>query len=301
METIGFIGIGNMGRRMSSRLIDHGYTLVVYDIKSDAMDYVIVKGATGAVSPRDVAEKCRIVITSLPTPQVVEEVTLGPDGIIQGGSSSTIMIEMSTSGPNVIQKIDDAVKKKGIRLLDAPVSGAVLGAEQGTLSIMVAGDEGAFQTCRDLLGVFGKNIFYLGAKPGLGQVMKLINNLLSGTALVATSEALVLGVKAGLDPEKAIEVLNASSGRNSATLEKFPRYILPRTFGGGFTTGLFYKDVHLAIEMAESLRVPMFVGNAVMQMWGYAVARGGGEENSMKIIKYIEEWAGVEVKGKGKG
>jgi 3-hydroxyisobutyrate dehydrogenase-like beta-hydroxyacid dehydrogenase len=301
METIGFIGVGYMGKPMSSRLIEHGYKLVVHDIRSEAMAQLVAKGATAAKTPRDVAEKGRIIIMSLPAPEVVKEVTLGPNGIIHGASSNSIVIEMSTTGPKVVQEIDNVFKKKGIKLLDAPVSGGVWGAERGTLSIMAAGDEGVFQTVRDILGIIGNNVFYLGAKPGLGQVIKLINNLLSATAMVASSEAMVLGVKAGLDPEKALEVLNVSSGRNTATLEKFPRYVLPRTFSAGMFLEVFYKDLRLAIEMAEFYGVPMFVGNAVKQMWSYAISRGGGKKDNMEITKYIEEWGGVEIKGKVKG
>jgi 3-hydroxyisobutyrate dehydrogenase-like beta-hydroxyacid dehydrogenase len=300
METIGFIGIGNMGRPMSSRLIEHGYKLVAHDIRSEAMAQVVAKGATAAKSPRDVAEKARIVIMSLPTPEVVEDVVLGPNGIIRGAGSDSIVIELSTTGPKVVQKIDNAFREKGIKLLDAPVSGGAWGAERGTLSVMAAGDEGVFQTCRDILGIIGNNVFYLGANPGIGQVMKLMNNLLSCNAIAATIEVMVLGVKAGLDPEKALEVLNVSTGRNTATLEKFPRFILPRTFNSGFALEFTYKDLRLAIEMAEFYGVPMFLGNMAKQIWGYAVSRGGGKKDNMEIIKYIEEWVGVEVKGRGK-
>jgi 3-hydroxyisobutyrate dehydrogenase-like beta-hydroxyacid dehydrogenase len=228
----------------------------------------------------------------------VREVALGREGVIAAGERGTVMIEMSTCGPAVIEEIDAAFRERGLRVLDAPVSGGVRGAEEGTLTVMAAGDEAAFRVSRPLFEVIGRNIVYLGAKPGLGQALKLINNLLSATAIVATSEALVMGVKAGLDPDKVLEVVNTSTGRSGASLDKFPRHVLTRTFDFGSPIEIMYKDVSLAVEMAEKLGVPAFVGAMVKQMWGYAMSRGRAKEDLSTIIKAVEEWVGVEVRGK---
>jgi 2-hydroxy-3-oxopropionate reductase len=282
---------------MSSRLLAQGYTVVGYDVRREAVAHMVAKGAVEATSPKHVAERATIVMTSLPTTGAVREVALGGNGIIHGGNQNTIMVEMSTCGPKVIQEIEAAFREKHMRIVDAPVSGGIQGAEEGTLTVMTAGDEAALRMCRGMFEAIGKNIVYLGQKPGLGQAMKLINNLLSATALIASSEALVMAVKAGLDPDKALEVLNVSTGRSGATLDKFPRYILSRTFNFGSPVEVMYKDVRLAIEMAETLGVPVFVGSMVKQMWGYALNKRG-KEDLTNIIKCVEEWAGVEVRGR---
>jgi 3-hydroxyisobutyrate dehydrogenase-like beta-hydroxyacid dehydrogenase len=298
MQTVGFVGLGNMGRRMSSRLLERGYRVVGYDLRPDALPPLVVKGLTEAKSPREVAEAAETVMTSLPSPRAVREVALGREGLIHAGRPGTLMIEMSTCGPAVIEEIDAAFRARGLRLLDSPVSGGVRGADEGALTVMVAGDAAAFEASRPLLEVIGRNIVYLGAKPGLGQALKLINNLLSATAIVATSEALVMGVKAGLDPDKVLEVVNASTGRSGASLDKFPRHVLTRSFDFGSPIEIMYKDVSLAVEMAEHLGVPAFVGAIVKQMWGYAMSRGRAKDDLSTIIRSVEEWVGVEVRGK---
>lgn len=177
------------------------------------------------------------------------------------------------------------------------MSGGVAGAEKGTLAVMVSGPREAFEALQAPLEVFGK-VFYVGDRPGLAQTMKLVNNLLSVAALAISSEGIVMGVKAGLDPLLMTEVINAGSGRNSATQDKFPKAIIPRRFDSGFATGLAYKDVKLCLEEAEALGVPMVVGNAVRQLLGIAKAMHGGDPDFTSIVRPVETWAGVEVKRK---
>ncbi|HEX9323669.1 MAG TPA: NAD-binding protein [Xanthobacteraceae bacterium] len=187
------------------------------------------------------------------------------------------------------------LKAKGIALIDSPVSGGVLGAQKGTLAVMAACECALFERFEPVLNVFGK-VFYIGARPGMGQTMKLANNLLSATAMAISAEAIVMGVKAGLDPQVMVDVINSGSGRNTATQDKFPRSVLPRSFDYGFATGLMYKDVKLCLEEAEALGVQMWVGAAVRQLWQFANAELGPASDFTAIVKCIEDWAGVEVK-----
>ena len=294
-KKLGFIGIGNMGLPMALRLIDRGYGLAVFDIREDAVAPLVARGARAAKSPADVASEVQTVLVSLPTPDVVQEVALGSNGIAKG-SAVRVYVDLSTTGPQVAELVADVLGEKGISVLDAPVSGGVKGAEKGTLTVMVSGAMSVFEGVNPVLESIGENLIYVGERPGLAQIMKLVNNLLNATALAASSEAFVLGVKAGLDPEIMLRVINASTGRNSATEDKFPRSILPRTFDWGFKTDLIYKDLKLCLEQAETLGVPMWVGNAVHQLWAYAVSQGGGPRDFTTIIQYIESWAGVEVR-----
>ena len=294
-KRLGFIGIGNMGLPIALRLIDRGYGLIVFDIREDAVHPLVARGARAANSPSDVASEAQTVLVSLPTPDVVQEVALGPHGIMNG-SAVKVYVDLSTTGSQVAELVARGLGEKGISVLDAPVSGSVQGAMKGTLTVMVSGQMSVFEQVKPVLEIIGKNVIYVGQRSGLAQMMKLVNNLLSATALAASSEAFVLGVKAGLDPEIMLNVINASSGRNSATEDKFPRSILPRTFDYGFKTDLMYKDLKLCLEQAEILGVPMWVGNAVRQLWAYTVSQGGGPRDFTTIIQYIESWAGVEVR-----
>jgi 3-hydroxyisobutyrate dehydrogenase-like beta-hydroxyacid dehydrogenase len=293
-ERCGFIGTGNMGLPMALRLLDRGYKLTVFDIRKDALQPLLERGAQAAKSPAHVASETNTILVSLPTPEVVHEVALGPNGIVEGLAVRTY-VDLSTTGPKVAELVANGLGKKGISVLDAPVSGGVSGAEKGTLTVMVSGPVSPYEEMKPLLEIIGKNVIYVGKRPGWGQMMKLVNNFLSATALAASSEAFVLGVKAGLDPKIMLKVINGSTGRNTATADKFPGAILPRTFDWGFTTDLMYKDVKLCLEQAEILGVPMWVGNAVRQLWAYAVSQGGGPRDFTTIIQYIESWAGVEV------
>ena len=293
-DRLGFIGIGNMGLPMTHRLIDRGYDVTIFDIRKEALYPLIARGARAVASPAEVASEAQTVLVSLPTPEVVRDVALGPSGIVKGTAVKTY-VDLSTTGSQVAELVAHELEERRISVLDAPVSGGVSGAEKGTLTVMVSGAASVFDQLKPVIEIIGKNVIYVGERPGLGQVMKLVNNLLNATALAASSEAFVLGVKAGLDPEIMLRVINKSTGRNSATLDKFPRSILPRTFDWGFSTDLMYKDVKLCLEQAETLGVPMWVGSAVRQLWSYVVGQGGGTRDFTTIIQYIEAWAGVEV------
>jgi 3-hydroxyisobutyrate dehydrogenase-like beta-hydroxyacid dehydrogenase len=295
-DLLGFVGVGRMGGPMASRLLDAGYRLCVYDVSDDATGPLVARGAELAASPAEVASMAETVFISLPTPDVVREVTLGSNGGLINGSKVRTIVDLSTTGPGVATEVAAKLAERKITLVDSPVSGGVTGAKAGTLAVMVSCPKPTYRNLEPVLKVFGK-LFHAGEKPGLAQTAKLANNLLAATAMVATSEAMAMGVKAGLDAKVLIDIINASSGRNSASQDKFPRAILPRTFDFGFATGLSYKDVRLCVEEAEAMGVPMVVGGAVREMLAVTRARFGAGSDFTHIAKVLEEWAGVEIKG----
>lgn len=295
-DLLGFVGVGRMGGPMASRLLDAGYRLCVYDVSDDATGPLVARGAELAASPAEVASMAETVFISLPTPDVVREVTLGSNGGLINGSKVRTIVDLSTTGPGVATEVAAKLAERKITLVDSPVSGGVTGAKAGTLAVMVSCPKPTYRNLEPVLKVFGK-LFHAGEKPGLAQTAKLANNLLAATAMVATSEAMAMGVKAGLDAKVLIDIINASSGRNSASQDKFPRAILPRTFDFGFATGLSYKDVRLCVEEAEAMGVPMVVGGAVREMLAVTRARFGAGSDFTYIAKVLEEWAGVEIKG----
>ena len=296
-RTIGYIGLGNIGGAMAVRLAGRDHHLVIYDLVKERMERLSNYGAEAAQSPVDVASRTEIVYLSLPTPKSVREVCLGAKGLIEG-SKIRICIDLSTTGRDMAVEVAAALKERGIIYLDAPVSGGVPGAEKGTLAVMVSGPESAFREAEETLRTIGQNTFYMGAEAGLGHMMKLINNVLSASAMVMSMEAMACGVKAGLDADTMLAVINASSGRNTATTDKFPKAILSRTFDYGFNTELMYKDLKLLMEHADSLRVPMFLGRQVTSMWAFAMTQGEGPKDYTNLMKHIERWAGIEVRGK---
>jgi 3-hydroxyisobutyrate dehydrogenase-like beta-hydroxyacid dehydrogenase len=293
-ETLGFIGVGDMGGPMASRLLDAGYTLFIHDVRREATAPLAARGATVLDSAKAVADAVKTVIVSLPTPDVVRAVAIGDNGIIHG-SSVRQYVDLSTTGAVMAVQISTALKEKGIEALDSPVSGGVRGAEAGTLALMVSGAKAFYEDMLPVFAAIGKNPFYLGEAPGLGQTMKLTNNYLSATANIATAEAMVMGVKAGLDPKIMVDVFNASSGRNDSTMNKVPNSILNRRFDKSMKQRLLYKDVRLCMAEAEALDMPMWLGNAVKQVLAFAVSQGSGDEPSVALIKYLEDWTGVTV------
>lgn len=293
---IGFIGLGKMGFPMARRLIEAGHTLTVYDAQQAAMERLVALGANAATSPKDVADKTETVMTSLPSLQISLDVATGANGVIEGGKVKRL-IDLSTTGSQMAVKIHDLLAKKNIVQIDSPVSGGVGGAEKGTLAVMVSGPRADFDLVKPALDIIGK-VFFIGEKPGSGQTMKLANNYLSATAMVATSEAVVMGVKAGLDPAVMIDVINAGSGLNTASRDKFPKSVLPRSFDFGFATGLMVKDVRLALEEMKGLGLQMEVAEAVGRLWETIIAAEGPDSDFTSAIKPIEKKAGIEVGGK---
>ena len=294
-HTIGFIGTGRMGGPMAGRLLDAGHALSVYDTQSEATEPLVARGARLASSPAEVASASDIVLASLPTPDIVKTVALGPNGI-SSGNRARIVIDLSTSGPGTAKLIAQEFKARNLTLVDAPVSGGIKGAVNGTLAVMVSCPKATYEIVEPILKNFGK-LFYTGEKPGTAQTAKLANNLMAAAALVITSEAVAMGVKGGVDAKVLIDIINASSGRNSASEDKFPRAVLPGTFDFGFTTGLSYKDVRLCVDEAEAMGVPMVCGSVVRQMLAITNAKYGASSDFTSIAKVLEEWAGVQMRG----
>ncbi len=292
---IGFIGLGNMGFPMARRLIEAKHQLVVFDTRKEVVDGLVAIGAQAASSPKDVADRVETVMASLPSLQVSLEVATGAGGVIEGKRVKRF-VDLSTVGSQMAVRIHGILAERNIVQLDSPVSGGVGGAEKGTLAVMVSGPKADFEAAKPALEVIGK-VFFIGEKPGAAQTMKLANNFLSATAMVATSEAVVMGVKSGLDPNVMIDVINSGSGLNTASRDKFPRAVLPRSFDFGFATGLMVKDVRLCLDEMKSLGLKMEVAEAVGRLWEVVIRDMGAESDFTSAIKPIEKAAGVVVGG----
>jgi 3-hydroxyisobutyrate dehydrogenase-like beta-hydroxyacid dehydrogenase len=292
---IGFIGLGKMGFPMARRLVEAGHQLTVFDTRKDAVERLTALGAQAASSPREVADRVETVMASLPSLQASLEVATGDGGVIAGMRVKRF-VDLSTVGSHMAVRIHDLLARRNIVQLDSPVSGGVGGAEKGMLAVMVSGPKADFAATKPALDVIGK-VFFIGDKPGSAQTMKLANNFLSATAMVATSEAVVMGVKSGLDPDVMIDVINAGSGMNTASRDKFPRAILPRSFDFGFATGLMVKDVRLCLEEMRALGLSMEVAEAVGRLWEVVIRDMGAESDFTCAIQPIEQAAGVVVGG----
>ena len=290
---IGFIGLGRMGVPMARRLVEAGHKLVVYDARREAIDQLVALGAVAATSPKDVADRTETVMVSLPSLDISLKVATGKDGVIEG-SRVKRLVDLSTTGSQMALRIHDLLAKKNFVQIDSPVSGGVGGAEKGTLAVMVSGPRADFDLLKPALDVIGK-VFFISEKPGAGQTMKLANNYLSATAMVATCEAVVMGVKSGLDPAVMIDVINSGSGLNTASRDKFPKSVLPRSFDYGFATGLMVKDVRLCLEEMKGMGLSMDVAEAVGRLWETIIAAEGAESDFTSAIKPIEQAAGIEV------
>lgn len=294
-QSVGFIGVGRMGGPMARRLLQAGIRLTICDTNKAAVDPLVEMGARVAASAAEVASSEEILIASLPTPPVVETVARE---IAQGtGTRAKIFIDTSTTGASAAKRVAETLRAKGITAMDAPVSGGVGGAGRGTLAIMVSGPQEALPRIEPVLEHLGK-VFFVGTGAGMGQTMKLLNNLLSATAMAISSEAVALGVKSGLNAKQIVEVINAGTGKNSATEDKIPRCVIPRAFNAGFAMGLLNKDVRLCMEEAEALGVPMLVGSAVRQLLTIAAATEGREADMTEMARTVERWAGVTIGGK---
>jgi 3-hydroxyisobutyrate dehydrogenase-like beta-hydroxyacid dehydrogenase len=283
-----------MGSLMAQRLLAKQLSLTVYDSAPAAVDTLVARGAKAAGSAAEVCSRAKVVFLSLPTPEIVEAVCLGANGV-RDGKLIEYVVDCSTTGPKVARSVSTALAAAGIDYLDAPVSGGLTGARNGTLAVMVSGPRAGFDQVEPVLANFGKT-FYVGGLPGQGQIMKLANNLLAAAAIVLSAEAITMGVKAGLKPSQMCEIINAGTGRNSATQDKFPRAVIPRNFDFGFAIGLSYKDVRLCLQEADELGVPMPTGATVMQILGMTKAKYGADADFTNIARIVEDWAGVEIR-----
>jgi len=291
---LGYLGLGNMGHPMATRLMDTNNKLAVYDISNDAMKPFLERQALGASSSKDLADKSEIVICSLPSNAVIREAVLGSEGLIEG-KKIRIYVNACTTGSPFATEISEALQAKGIATLEAPISGGPAGARAGTLSVMVSGPREVYDEVAPYLRAYGEKLFYCGDKPGLAQVLKLVNNILFATSIAVNSEALAMGVKAGLDADVMLEAIQAGSGRNAAMDLVMSSSVLTRSFDFGATIEILLKDVNLALEEGEVQGVPQFVCQQTRQMLMLAAHKGWRQRDISELAKLSEEWAGVEI------
>jgi 3-hydroxyisobutyrate dehydrogenase-like beta-hydroxyacid dehydrogenase len=275
---IGFVGIGNMGLPMAEKLIGAGDELIVHDIREAVLRPLVERQARPAASPREVGDRCGTAFVSLPTLATLREVVLGSDGLVKG-KAVKLVVNTCTVGVPLVEELEAGLKAKGIDMVDCPISGGPPGARE------------LIERVRPLISRWGP-VTVAGSKPGLAQVLKLTNNILSAVALAATCEAYVMGAKGGLDPEVMTEAINRGSGRNSATQDKIPRSVLDRSFAYGAPMHILAKDVALAIEQGDRLGVPMWVCQAAANLFRHEMFAGKAEKDITELIKTVERGAG---------
>lgn len=286
---VGFIGLGIMGKPMAHNLMEAGYGLVVYNRSWAAVEELAGKGAETAGSPKEVAEACNTVITMLPDSPQVEEVVTGENGVLEGVTEGTLLVDMSTISPVVTKRLAQKAREMGASMLDAPVSGGETGAETGTLSIMVGGSQDDFERAKPLFDVMGKTIVHVG-EAGTGQVVKACNQIVVALSIEAVSEALVLGSKAGASPAKVIQVLSGGLAGNKV-MEAKSQNFLKHEFNPGFRLELHRKDLGIALAAGREYGVPLPVTAIVDQVLEALVAKGSGGEDHSAMLMFIEDLA----------
>ncbi len=290
----GYLGVGNMGQPMAEKLLDGGHRLIVHDINEAAVLPLLQRQAGRAASPKELADRCKIVFVSLPTLGAFRSVVLGDNGLLRGNTLN-ILVNTCTVGVPFLREIVSAMAEKGVTVVDCPISGGPEGARGGTLSVMVSGDPAAIEVVRPLISLWGPTLTIAGNEPGAAQILKLTNNILFAVGLAAASEAFVMGAKGGLDPEVMLTAINAGSGRNLATERVFPRDVLTRHFGFGAAMHILMKDIDLAIEQADELGVPMWVCQAARLVFRHAIFAGSSEDDLSTIVRYVERGASFEL------
>lgn len=297
MERIGFIGLGIMGKPMTLHLLAAGYPLTVLDIVKSAQDEVVAAGAKGGISPRQVAEQSDVVITMLPDSPQVEEVVFGKDGLLDGLRPAGLLIDMSTILPSVARRVAENVRRRGADALDAPVSGGQVGAQNGTLSIMVGGSASAFQRAKPIFEAMGKNIVHVG-EAGAGQVTKAANQVVVAGTIAAVGEALLLAAKAGVDPAKVREALMGGFAQ-SRILDLHGNRMIRRTFAPGFKVKLHRKDMNIILNTARELGMALPVSSVIAELMNGLIAHGGGDLDHSALVMMFEKMANFEIAQKG--
>lgn len=296
---LGFVGLGSIGTPMCRQLLQRGYEVLAYDADARAIEGLRGTDVQEASSLAELGRSVEAVLLSLPNSDIVEEVVIGDGGVAEGLPPGGVVIDTSSSKPASTRHIAQALSEMNISFLDAPVSGGVIRARDGKLAVMVGGERGVFERYLTVLEAFGEQVFYVG-ESGAGHLTKAINNLVSAATLTTAAEAVLLGERAGLDPERLVEVINAGSGRSNSTEVKFPRYILNRAFDDGFAIELMDKDVRIALDEAERLGFSAPLGSGISETWRAAVDAGYGKKGHTEIYAFLEELAG-EQQAKGEG
>jgi 2-hydroxy-3-oxopropionate reductase len=294
MSNIGFVGLGIMGAPMCRNLLKAGHRLIVYDVVPALVERAVGYGAAAADSARAVAAKSEIVITMLPDGPEVEQAVLGPDGVLEGASKGSVLVDMSSISPLVAQKVGAACQAKGVRFLDAPVSGGEPKAIDGTLAIMVGGDEAVFNEVAPVLRTLGSSVTLTGPV-GAGNVTKLANQIMVACNIAAMGEALVLATRAGLDPNVVFNAVKSGLAGSAVLNAKAPM-LIGRNFKPGFRIRLHQKDLRNALLAAESMKVALPLTSTVQQMLMALINEGKGDLDHAAIATFIEDMAGIEVK-----
>jgi len=292
---LGFIGLGMMGGGMVKSLLRAGHEMSVFDIDQGKMNSFKNLGAHPASTPKEVAEKSEIVLSSLPDPSSVKKAYVGTSGVMEGVLPGKILIDLSTVDPETSRSLSKVAAERKVNYLDAPVSGGSKDAEAGKLTVIVGGDRDAFDQCRDVLGVLGSTVHYAGSS-GAGNVVKLVNNVMSMGNILVAAEAFVLGVKAGVDGQTLFDILRTCAGRSFHFEIGFPR-ILARNFEPRFTVDLAKKDLGLAVDMAKDMVFPAPATSLIHQLYSAISCLGDGQKDFTAIIKLFESWARLQVEG----
>jgi 3-hydroxyisobutyrate dehydrogenase len=287
-ETIGFVGLGNMGEPMVRRLAAAGHAVRGYDVAPQARDRLAgTAGVTLAAAPADVADGVDIVILMLPDSNVVERVLLG-DGLLDRVTPPTVIVDMSSSEPARTRALAERAADRGVTLVDAPVSGGVVGAKAGSLTIMAGGPAAVLTALRPVLDVLGAKVVHAGDIPGAGHAVKALNNLMSAAHLLASSEAMLAGQAFGLDPWVVLDIVNGSSGRSGSTETKWPRYILPASFDSGFSIAFMVKDMNIALQLADAAGTPAPLSRAAVAAWRAAAEEMPAGADHTEIARWLQ-------------
>jgi 3-hydroxyisobutyrate dehydrogenase-like beta-hydroxyacid dehydrogenase len=293
---IGFLGMGTMGAPMARRLVQHGFSVTGYDVSPARCEAAAKDGVKVSKSPAAAAETADVIMSSLPAPTSIRSAYLGSDGAVPALRAGAILIDMSTIDPNTWREVADAARARGADSLGAPVSGGPVEAGSGRLVFLVGGEAAVLDRCRPVLETLGSEIHHLGPL-GAGHIVKLVNNVMSMCNVAVAAEAMVLGVKAGMDPQRLFEVLSTSGGRSHHFLKRFPN-VLAGDFTPHFSIALSRKDLSLALQMAEGLGVPMLATSAIRQIYEAAAAQGLDTLDMAAVTTLYEQWAGVKVRAK---
>ena len=296
MKKVGFIGLGVMGLPMCRNLMKAGYPVVAFDLKREAVDEVVGEGAERGSSPQDVASRVEVIITMLPDSPQVREVVLGPAGVLEGAKPGSIIVDMSSIAPGTSQEVAEEARKRGVRMLDAPVSGGQPGAVAATLSIMVGGDESDFNECYDVLKVMGSSVVRVG-DIGAGNTVKLCNQIVVALNIAAVGEAFVLGAKAGVDPNVIFAAIRGGLAGSTVMNAKVP-LVVERKFDPGFRIDLHIKDLANALQTGKALDVPLPLTSLVAQVMQALRVQGKGGLDHGAIMTFFEGLAGVEIRNK---
>ncbi len=297
-KTIGFIGLGAMGNHMARNLIRAGYDLAVYDLNPQPVKELVASGAKEAKSCAEATHGGEVVITMLPADEEVKTAVLGSEGVLEGAKPGTVLIEMSSIAPHTTKQVYSEARKKEVRFMDAPVSGGTIGAEKGTLTIMVGGDKALLDEHLEILQSLGKTIYHVG-EVGMGETVKMVNQMLVGINLAGIAEAFVMGTKLGVAPEILYKIIRSSSGNSFLIDHRVPNYIFPGNFTQpGFAIDLLRKDLGLALDSAKFTKVPLFLTAQAYQYFTRASAEGLGKKDMSAVIELLENTVGVQVRGK---